>query len=133
MNYTILMADDDAEDRMIMEDAFKALGNQETISFAQNGVRTLEILEDCASEGALPKLIILDLNMPLLNGTQTLSKLKEDGRFNNIPVIIYSTSINPVEKSKCLNLGAHSYITKPLSHLESVEIAQQFMTFANVG
>ena len=129
MNNTILMADDDPEDRMIMEDAFQALGGQELIIFAENGVNTLQILEERLLMGSLPKLVVLDLNMPIMNGTQTLSKMKIDDRFSHIPVIIYSTSINPLERDKCLSLGARSYVTKPLSHLESIEVAKQLIAF----
>jgi CheY-like chemotaxis protein len=74
-------------------------------------------------------LIILDLNMPRLNGTETLRQLKNDDRFNNIPVIIFSTSINPLEKEKCMLLGAHSYITKPVSLKESMDTAKAFLQF----
>jgi len=64
-----------------------------------------------------------------LSCTQTLSKIKNDNRFKEIPVIIYSTSINPLEKEKCILLGAHSYITKPVSFEESIETAKIFLQF----
>jgi CheY-like chemotaxis protein len=58
-----------------------------------------------------------------------LRKLKGDERFKNIPVIIYSTSINPLEMEKCMQLGAHSYITKPISIKESLDTARLFFRF----
>jgi CheY-like chemotaxis protein len=67
--------------------------------------------------------------MPRLNGTQTLSKLKDDKRFKDIPVIIYSTSINPLEKEKCMSLGAQAYITKPISFNESKNTIQLFLQY----
>lgn len=67
--------------------------------------------------------------MPKLNGTETLRRIKNDTRFKDIPVIIYSTSINPLEKEKCLLLGAHSYVTKPVSFKESMDTAKQFFDF----
>ena len=69
-------------------------------------------------------LIVLDLNMPILNGTQTLRKIKEDDRFREIPVVIYSTSVNSIEKEECFKLGALDYLVKPSSFSDSVEIAK---------
>ena len=75
---------------------------------------------------------VLDLNMPKMNGTDTLKNIKSDPRFSNIPVIIYSTSINPLEKEACMLLGAHSYITKPLSFTESLDTAKLFLKLCGV-
>ena len=91
----------------------------------------MEILEAVAAKGHLPCLIVLDLNMPKLNGTQTLQLLKTDSRFKDIPVIIYSTSLNPQERNKCLKLGAHSYVNKPVSFTEGIETAKQFLALCN--
>ena len=128
----ILLADDDGEDRLIIQDALQFLGVENIIWNAENGVHALEILEKNYEDSYTPCLIILDLNMPKLNGTKTLNKLKSDERFKNIPVIIYSTSINPHEKEKCLLLGAHSYITKPLSFTDSIEVARIFLQFCKL-
>lgn len=124
----ILLADDDADDRSIMFDAMQLLNAGDVMLFAENGEHALHLLEKQFTEAALPDLIVLDLNMPKLNGTATLSILKEDPRFEDIPVIIYSTSINPLEKEKCLLLGAHSYVTKPISFQESMETAGLFLS-----
>lgn len=125
----ILMADDDPDDRAILQDAISMLDQDNIISFAENGEMVLKILEVHFSNGQIPRLIVLDLNMPKMNGTQTLKALKEDRRFQTIPVIIYSTSINPLEKEKCLHLGAHSYMVKPVSFKESLETAKAFLSF----
>ena len=126
----ILLADDDAEDQTIMRDAIESLGDPDILWFVSNGEQALEMLEKNVSEG-VPCLIVLDLNMPRMNGTQTLTNLKNDDRFKQIPVIIYSTSINPLEKEKCLLLGAHSYITKPLSFKESIATAKKLLQFCS--
>ncbi len=130
MSWKILLADDDAEDREIMKEALSSINAGEVIFFAENGEHALTLLDSnyrLDSVESIPQLIILDLNMPRMNGTHTLSRLKEDARFHNIPVIIYSTSINPLEKEKCMALGAHSYITKPTSFNESIQTAQTFL------
>ena len=125
----ILLADDDVEDKGIMQDAMEMLNATDILVFANNGAHVLELLEMNSDAAFKPCLIVLDLNMPRMNGTQTLSILKNNEQFKHIPVIIYSTSINPLEKEKCLLLGADSYITKPISLKESIETAKIFLQF----
>ncbi len=125
----ILLADDDVEDKGIMQDAMEMLNATDILVFANNGAHVLELLEMNSDAALKPCLIVLDLNMPRMNGTQTLSILKNNEQFKHIPVIIYSTSINPLEKEKCLLLGADSYITKPISLKESIETAKIFLQF----
>lgn len=126
----ILLADDDAEDRSIIQDAMESLNAGDVMVFAKNGEELLVLLEN-TSASELPCLIVLDLNMPKMRGTQILSKVKSDEKIKEVPVIIYSTSINPVEREKCLALGAHSFITKPISFQESRETAQTFLQFCD--
>ncbi len=125
----ILLADDDVEDRSMILDAMMLLQAEDVLWPAENGAHAWYILETNFEVSLTPCLIVLDLNMPKMNGTQTLKKLKADERFKDIPVIIYSTSINPLEKEKCLQIGAHSYITKPVSFTESIETAKIFLQF----
>lgn len=125
----ILVADDDADDRAILQDAMKELQADEVLCFAQNGEDALRLLGNDFNADYKPALIILDLNMPKLNGTETLRRIKSDDRFKTVPVIIYSTSLNPMEKDKCMMLGAHSYITKPVTFKESMDTAQAFLAF----
>ena len=125
----ILMVDDDADDRDIIRFSMESINASDTIGFAEDGEQALTILQDDVAASPIPELIVLDLNMPRMNGTETLRSLKQDERFKNIPVIIYSTSINPFEKEKCMELGAHSFITKPISYQESLDIAQAFLRF----
>lgn len=125
----ILLVDDDPEDRAIMQEAIELAPGKDTFWFAENGEDALSKLDEFYLSGHLPCLIVLDLNMPRMNGTQTLSYLKADERFQNIPVIIYSTSVNMLEKEKCMRLGAHSYIAKPVSFRESLETATLFNQF----
>ena len=130
---SILLADDDGEDRFIIHDALEYLGVEITMWHAENGIDALDILHKNYEQSSVPCLIILDLNMPKMNGTNTLKKLKADKRFKDIPVIIYSTSVNPLEKEKCLLLGAHSYITKPLSFTDSIETVRKFLQYCQLS
>lgn len=125
--YQILLVDDDPEDRMIMYDGLQELNAADIICFAESCETAFAVLNEGFSKGIIPRLVVLDLNIPKINGTQILKMLKEDPRFKNIPTIIYSTSINPLEKQRCLQLGAHSYIIKPVSFREGVNTARQFL------
>ena len=124
---TILLADDDAEDRAIIKEAIEDISKSSALQVAENGEELLHLLDEEYRKGNIAVLIILDLNMPRLNGTQTLSRLKSNHLYKDIPVVIYSTSVNPLEKEKCMLLGAHSYITKPISYKESMETAERFL------
>lgn len=127
--WKILLVDDDPDDRMIIQDAMEILESATLLKFAESGDQALKILEKNASAGHLPCLIVLDLNMPKMNGTETLREIKNKEIFNGVPVIIYSTSINSLEKEKCMELGADDYITKPISFSESQLTAEKLLEY----
>lgn len=126
----ILMIDDDDEDRMLMQDTFVEIGAPSVAHYEESGEKALSYL-DALSKNELPSVIVLDLNMPRLNGTQVLRLLKSDERLKNITVIIYSTSVNYIEKEETLKLGAHSYVIKPSSYEECLEKARYFHTLSS--
>lgn len=125
--HKIFLVDDDAEDRFIVEEALNSVAPHVGIRSAENGLDALQVLNDLFTEGKRPCVIVLDVNMPKMNGPETLGRLKSDTRFSQIPVVIYSTSINPYDKEKCIALGAHSYVTKPVSYNESIEVVRKFL------
>ncbi|MBV4359316.1 response regulator [Pinibacter aurantiacus] len=122
----ILLVDDDLEDRFLIEDSFKEIGVSDILHFEENGENALNYLEQSFYRDSLPCLIILDLNMPKMNGTQILRFLKGNDKFINIPVIIFSTSLNAIEKEECLRLGAYSYVIKPVFYKDSIDTARMF-------
>ena len=125
------MVDDDAEDRELLKDTFEDLGYGNCFDFQENGEKAIGFLKVCLAERYFPCLIILDLNMPKLNGRQTLQAIKQDAVLQHIPVIIYSTSLNPLERDECMALGAYSYVVKPVSYKEALETATTFYQFCN--
>ena len=127
----ILLVDDDVDDREVLGDAMQELTVPVTMVFAENGIQALDELNEWHKDGKLPCLIVLDLNMPKMSGTETLQNIKRDERFKRIPTIIYSTSINPHEREKCMLLGAHSFITKPISTKEMMETANTLVDICN--
>ena len=125
--FRILVVDDDKEDHLILQDYFK--GSDIAIHYLDTGRAALDYLESIPNDKDLPSLIVLDLNMPLLSGTDTLIHIKRQTRFRNIPVIIYSTSENETEKRKCLSFGAIDYVVKPMSFDEGEKIVKKFSAF----
>ncbi|SFQ43377.1 response regulator [Parafilimonas terrae] len=128
----ILMVDDDAEDRMLMQDMFTEIGVPDVACYADSGETALHYLEDLPDD-KLPSVILLDLNMPRLNGTQVLKILKQNEKLKDITVIIYSTSVNNIEKEQSLKLGAHSYVIKPSSYNGCIEKAKYFNSLCREG
>ena len=127
--FEILVVDDDKEDHVIMLDYFQDFGMGDKVYFVENGKNALQYLDEISDDDSLPHLIILDLNMPILNGTQTLVKIKQTSRYRNIPVIIFSTSENETERRKCLSFGAVDYMVKPTTMAEGEQTVRKFSSF----
>lgn len=127
----ILIIDDDIEDRFLIEIAFKDLGRSDDITFAENGQRALDALSDAhdCSEN-LPKLVVLDLNMPKMSGTEVLRMLKQNNDYKDIEVVIFSTAISDWDKKECLKYGVKNYMVKPLTYMEFLNTAQSFCDLA---
>lgn len=125
------MVDDDMEDQQIIKDTFNDLGYGLSIHFESTGEQAIGYLQECRTAGHFPCLVVLDLNMPKMNGRQMLNYLKNDLNFRDIPVIIYSTSLNPLERDQCMALGAHSYVIKPITYTQSIDTAKMFYSFCN--
>jgi CheY-like chemotaxis protein len=125
----ILVVDDDPEDHLILMEYFKEFNADQRIVFFQNGKEAIEYLEKLDRAIALPRLIILDLNMPILNGSQTLYKIKRDHRLKDIPVIIFSTSENENEKRKCLGFGAVDFLVKPSKYDDGLKMVERFVGY----
>ncbi|MEO5571148.1 MAG: response regulator [Bacteroidia bacterium] len=107
----IILAEDDEDDRSFFKEAFSELKLAYDLRVAEDGFELMNFLEKPAIQ--LPQLILLDLNMPLINGFECMELIKKNERLKNIPVIIYSTSANLAEIEKSYSLGAHFYLHKP--------------------
>jgi CheY-like chemotaxis protein len=128
---TVLYADDDADDKLWVTEACKAIDSSLQIEFVANGRDVLNYLSSTRS--GLPVLIVLDLNMPELDGRQTLRRLKGDEQYKNIPVIIVTTSSNKVDREVCQRLGADLYLIKPDTHSEWQNIIRRMEPFVVNG
>lgn len=131
MTRKILLADDDGDDRLIFTQVFELLGSDKAkLSIVENGLEVIDFLEKIAAD-ELPDLIILDHNMPKMNGKQALHYIKSNERYRNINVIIYSTYNDSPFVEECGKLGAASIEVKPSSYEEYVSMVQRFLDFPN--
>jgi len=117
---SILVADDDPDDRMMIEEAFLENRFANKIAFVEDGEQLLAYLrnEDGYADNAgkpYPGIILLDLNMPKKDGRETLRELKADPELCRIPVIVLTTSEAEEDIVKTYGLGVSSFITKPVS------------------
>ena len=117
---TILMADDDEDDRLLALDALKEGRVLNNLHCVEDGVELLEYLRregnfaDPATSPR-PSLILLDLNMPRMDGREALQHIKADPNLRSIPVVILTTSKEEEDMIRGYDLGAASYITKPVN------------------
>ena len=111
MEKVILLADDDADDFDIFRESLEASRCEAKLYRAEDGATVFAFLNETANPR--PDLIFLDLNMPVMNGWQTLAKLKNETAFEDIPVIMYTTSSHYRDGEIASDLKAHGLITKP--------------------
>jgi CheY-like chemotaxis protein len=132
-NLQILIAEDDADDRYLIGTAFTEKGYSEKIDFVENGVELLSYLENILvtnpDEKNLPCVILLDLNMPKKDGREALKELKQHPIFKKIPVIVFTTTKNEIEIKRCYELGANSYVVKPLTFDELLMVVENIRSY----
>lgn len=124
---TILIADDDPDDRRLTQEAFEENHLANDLRFVEDGEELLDYLNrrgKYAAEGAapIPGLILLDLNMPRKDGREALQEIKSDPRLRNIRVVVMTTSKAEEDVLRSYNLSAASYITKPVTFDRLVEV-----------
>lgn len=121
------MADDDEDDRLLTQDALAESRVLNELYFVEDGVELLEYLErrgkfEDKTKSPRPGLILLDLNMPRMDGREALEAIKGNPNLKGIPVVILTTSKQEEDMVKGYNLGAASYITKPVTFDGLVEL-----------
>lgn len=129
MKKTIWIAEDDPDDRMLIKEAFEEHHYSDNISFFEDGEKVLFKLNDGYPSNLwpLPSLLILDLNMPKINGIELLQIIKKSNRTRNIPVVILTTSRINGDKEKLMKLGADDFITKPFSFDSMLKITRDLI------
>ena len=125
---TILSAEDDLDDQFLIKEAIEEAGIQASVNFVSDGLTLIEKLTK-QYRGSLPDILLLDLNMPVMDGITVLKVLRERKDFDDLPIIILTTSNNQNEIDQCYSLGAKSFITKPSSFKGMVEVVKSFNSF----
>ena len=126
---TILYADDDPEDRMLLTDAWKESRVANELHMVEDGEELMDYLKRRGKYASLagtplPGMILLDLNMPRKDGREALKEIKEDPALRRIPVIVLTTSQAEEDIYRAYDLGVNSFILKPVTLKSLVDVTQ---------
>jgi len=126
---TILMAEDDPDDRLLVKEAFQESRVANSICFVENGVELLDYLRrqgkfKYSEHFPAPDLILLDLNMPCKDGREALEEIKADQHLRHIPVVVLTTSKTEEDILRSYDIGAAGFITKPVTFEALVKVVQ---------
>jgi CheY-like chemotaxis protein len=130
----ILLVEDNAADAKLTTIALQEANVSNKIVLLRDGNEALEYIFG-SIEDRVPKVIFLDLKMPKVNGNEVLAKLKQDERTRKIPVVMFTSSQEPRDIKECFDLGANSYVVKPVDYDEFsivVKSMGQYWTLHNI-
>jgi CheY-like chemotaxis protein len=130
----ILIADDDAEDRMLLKEALEENRLKNTMQFVENGEELMDYLHNRGKYAdkeiySPPGLILLDLNMPKKDGREALKEIKEDAHLRLIPVVVLTTSKAEEDILNTYDLGVSSFITKPVTFSSLVDTMKKLSQY----
>jgi CheY-like chemotaxis protein len=128
---TILYADDDPEDRLLIKEAWQESRLANELHFVENGEELMDYLRrqgkyESLGNTPLPGMILLDLNMPKMDGREALQQIKSDPKLRLIPTVVLTTSKAEEDVFKAYDLGVNSFIVKPVSFQSLVSLAMAF-------
>jgi CheY-like chemotaxis protein len=121
----ILIGEDDIDDQEFLTEVFLSFDQSFVLKFLNNGRELIEYL-DALPDSHLPCLLVMDYNMPEINGAEILRELKKTKKYSPIPKIIWSTSNSEMYRNICLDLGANDYVIKP-SNVKEMEVVVRYM------
>lgn len=133
---TILLVEDDLGHARLIEKNLQRANIANSILKLENGQKAVDFLfsegEYSGAKLPTPLLVMLDLNLPVLNGHQVLKRMKEDSRTRRIPVIILTTTEDSREVHKCYDLGCNVFITKPVDYDQFVDAVRKIGLFISI-
>jgi CheY-like chemotaxis protein len=132
---TILLAEDDDGHAVLVQKNLARAGLTNQIVRVKDGQAALEFLFQeggFSDRPAGPLLVVLDINMPLIDGVETLGRMKADSRTSKFPVIMLTTTDDPREIDRCYQLGCSVYITKPVEYEPFVEAVRRLGLFLQI-
>jgi two-component system, chemotaxis family, response regulator Rcp1 len=127
----ILLVEDNEGDILLTLEAFKEIKIKNTIAVVKDGEEAIEFLKRQGQyvESTIPNLILLDINMPKLNGIEVLDFIKKDEKLKKIPVIMLTTSSSESDISACYEKSANCFITKPLDFGKFLTVVEAIESF----
>ncbi len=133
---TILLVEDDPGHALLIEKNLRRAGIANRILKLDTGQKAVDFLlkqgEYRNDVQPMPVLLLLDLNLPVLDGYQVLSIIKKDDRTRTIPIVILTTTDNPHEVARCYELGCNVYITKPVKYEKFSEAIRRMGLFLSI-
>ena len=121
---SVCVVDDDSDDLLFVKNAFERYNNRLNLLTFTNGK---ELLKHLYTPADLPAFILMDMNMPIMAGIETLKVIRETNRLSHLNVIIFSTSNSPDERQASIEAGANEYICKPASTAAYDSIAEELL------
>ena len=121
---TILVVDDSENDITLLQRAFDQEGIRNDVHVCKGGAESLDYLSHTST---LPRLMLLDINMPAMDGFEVLRRVKEHQQWRQIITVIFTTSMQPHDKMRADELGADSFLTKPMNNDDLRMIVRHFL------
>ncbi|GHB55810.1 response regulator [Persicitalea jodogahamensis] len=122
---TVFLVDDDQDDRFFLRQAIEEAGASIDIVEAENGLELLSLIQQDKLTSIT--LILLDMNMPKMNGLETIAAIRSDPKISSVPVVMISTSSNPNLIESAYRAGVNNFITKPSSFEGFTDLSHQLI------
>lgn len=122
---TVLLVEDNPDDEQLILRALRQAGVTDTVEVTRNGREAIEYLLNSAP----PRLILLDLKLPKLGGLEVLQAIRLDNQTRMIPVVVFTSSIEKTDVLTSYDLGANSYIRKPVDYRQLTEVVKLIVTY----
>ncbi|HET8964311.1 MAG TPA: response regulator [Chitinophagales bacterium] len=123
-NY-VFLADDDEDDRLFFKDAIKEVSPETELFMVKDGLELMNILHSFPDR--MPNVIFLDLNMPVKNGFECLEDIKKDDKLKDLPVVIFSTTLQEDAVNRVYNQGANYFVCKPASFSQLKNVIKRIL------
>jgi len=130
-NKPILLVEDDQIDMMMVMRALKEIHVTNPVVHLENGEDALNYLRNEKSEK--PCLILLDLNMPIMNGIEFLQAVKDDEQLRRVPIVVLTTSVEQQDKLNSFNFGVAGYMAKPVNYQQFVEVMRSIDAYWTIS
>ncbi|MCA9246591.1 MAG: response regulator [Planctomycetales bacterium] len=127
----VLLVDDSEDDLLMMSEALQDISSLRLLQTARSGQEALDFLGERISDPAqpFPKMMLLDINMPGLNGFEVLARVKGDARLRSLPIVMLTSSSRDEDIVSSYTAGACSYITKPIGFEKLVDTLSRFSAY----